>query len=89
MNTETSDLACKIFKEQADFIGCLKERWADEFEYENFDEYVDEMKKRINSYEGAEFIKFTKRPFAVTFCISEYKFIIAVKRNCVTLNLLK
>jgi hypothetical protein len=43
----------------------LYERWQDEKDYEDFNEYVAAMMKSMPT--GAKLIKGTKRPFGVTF----------------------
>lgn len=41
----------------------LKDRWADEHEYEDFKEYETDMNDRICKPHGVEMIKATQRPF--------------------------
>ena len=47
-------------------LGYLRDRWQDEKEYEDFNDYILSAKKCIESA-GAEFISLKKRPFEVTF----------------------
>lgn len=50
-------------------IDSLKERWADEREYENFSDYEEHMKKAAILPKEAEFVKATKRPFGFVVAI--------------------
>jgi hypothetical protein len=43
----------------------LKHRWTDESEYEDFNEYIETAKKRLESWKDFEFQKMTKRPFVI------------------------
>jgi len=43
-------------------LDSLKQRWADEYKYEDFSEYESVMRKLIVS-PNVEFVKGTKRPF--------------------------
>jgi len=47
-----------------DNLFALQSRWLDEREYEDFDEYVEVMKKHVP--EGYEFVKANKSPFGYT-----------------------
>jgi len=55
MNDKTAQ---KIFET----IDYLQARWQDEKEYEDWNDYVDAMKKAIEKH-GFQFIKAKKRPF--------------------------
>lgn len=45
----------------------LYDRWSDESEYEDWDEYVAVVKAEVEKIPMASFVKLTKRPFAVKF----------------------
>lgn len=84
---EAIEVAKKIFNEQCEYFGYLKDRWLDEHEYEDFQEYIDEMKKKLEAYEGVKLIKFTKRPFAVVFEVYDVKkFVMKISGNRILIN---
>ena len=43
-----------------DRLFSLRDRWQDEREYEDFDDYKDEVKQSVGIYEGFSFLKMTK-----------------------------
>jgi hypothetical protein len=49
----------------AKYLDQLEARWADERQYEDFNEYIGAM--RMHLPEGATFISMRKRPFSVAF----------------------
>lgn len=57
----------------------LHERWQDEKEYEDFNEYVKAMMKSMP--EGATLVKGHKRPFGVTFNYGGNEVQISLKRK--------
>lgn len=57
----------------------LYERWQDEKEYEDFNEYVVAMMKSMP--EGSTLIKGSKRPFGVTFNYGGSKVQVALKTS--------
>ena len=44
----------------------LFNRWRDEWMYEDFDEYIDHAKKKVEA-DGAEFIHLKKQPFVLGY----------------------
>ena len=65
--SEKKSLADTIGKEKLDevleFMGYLYSRWQDEKEYENFNDYVQALEKKID----CNMIRFTKNPFQAFF----------------------
>jgi len=46
------------------YLGNLRDRWQDEKEYEDWNDYVTALKKKVDEIDGAEFISMKKRPFS-------------------------
>lgn len=46
-------------------VAYLAERWADEKQYEDFADYIKEMKQQVEA-KGFTFVAATKRPFKLT-----------------------
>jgi hypothetical protein len=63
------------------FFSYLYERWQDEREYEDFNEYVESMRKKLG--DKVTDVKMTKKPFRVTFVLSGQKCYVQVKRGSV------
>lgn len=68
----------EIFNDVAGTLDILAVRWADEQEYEDFDEYIKKMDATLTRY-GVKFVKLTKRPFAVTMVVGKTTFRVFVK----------
>ena len=60
-------LAEKVFDGVGDLMGYLCGRWMDEREYEDFSDYEKAMKSEVEKFDGATFVKGTKRPFGFHF----------------------
>jgi hypothetical protein len=65
----------KKLMECVEKMGYLYERWQDEREYEDFNDYVTAFERVL----GQKTLKFTKSPFVVTFIMENRKFFIRVK----------
>lgn len=50
-----------------DTLGYFADRWSDEKEYEDFEDYKVAVKKNLDKVLGVGEIKMSKRPFGVTF----------------------
>ena len=57
-------LADHVMEVAGQHLSYLADRWADESEYENWDEYIESMRRRVNGIDGATFLSMHKRPFA-------------------------
>lgn len=49
-------------------FGYLYERWCDEHEYEDFNEYIESMKTQLPV--GATDVRMTREPFACTYTLN-------------------
>jgi len=58
-------------QQKVDRMFQLKYRWLDEYQYEDFNDYIAEMKKIIPSH--WKFIKGTKKPFGFIVTIYDIK----------------
>jgi len=54
----------RMFDALGTYFGNLRDRWQDEKQYEDFSDYIDAVKKKVNEVEGAEFVRMEKRPFS-------------------------
>jgi len=66
-----------FFDKIAPRLDYLGGRWADEHEYEDFNDYKTEMEKLVKKHlPGATFVKASKRPlgFEMTFAGATYRF---------------
>lgn len=61
-------------------LGYLWSRWQDEKEYEDWNDYVEQLSKLAP--EGAENITCSKRPFGITFELSDGNFRGTYSINC-------
>jgi len=61
-NVKHSSPCSKIVK----MFDYLAARWEDESEYEDFNDYIKQMKKCVNSA-GAIFVELKKQPFVLVF----------------------
>jgi hypothetical protein len=80
MTNEALTKANTIFNQMKEKICYLYDRWQDENEYEDFNEYKDVAKKHAESF-GVIFVGMTKSPFAVKIQIDEYKIALFVTRK--------
>lgn len=78
MNKKTTE---KILKT----VDYLEARWQDEKEYEDWNDYVADMKNVVQE-NGLSFIKATKRPFGVTAGNGKHIFSFLVKGNQLVLE---
>ena len=62
--------AKKFIAENHSFFSGLADRWQDEKEYEDWNEYIEAARKRVEDAQLI-FIKMKKRPFACVFRVSE------------------
>lgn len=70
-----------FLKDKGTVFGYLHDRWQDEHEYEDFQDYINRAKKALP--EDFEFVKMTKRPFAITFKYEGMKFQIVVNTRTI------
>lgn len=54
----------------SDYLVYLHNRWIDEREYEDFNEYRKAMSNKL-AENGCKMIKFTKRPWQIVFTMSD------------------
>jgi hypothetical protein len=62
----------------------LHERWKDEEDYEDFNEYRKSM--RANLPPGSSLMRMTQRPFRVLFTCDGFKFVMLAMGNKVTIT---
>jgi hypothetical protein len=62
----------------------LASRWSDESEYENFNDYIEAIKKVIPA--RAEFKKLINRPFSLGVKLNETKYVFTVKGRSITVK---
>lgn len=65
MNTVPTLFDKPEFLKFAEHVAYLRERWRDEKEYENFDEYRKSVSKNIPA--GYQYLSMTSRPFQLEF----------------------
>lgn len=70
------DMAKKVLDEYSNLLYNLYERWQDEKEYEDFNDYVEAFKKHI-----PETIKGTRRPFGFHIKCDNGILAVEVKRS--------
>ena len=56
----------KVKPEIVKVVEYLFDRWRDEWMYEDFDDYIEHAKKKVEA-EGAEFIHLKKKPFVLRY----------------------
>lgn len=56
-------LADEVMDATADVLFNLSDRWNDESEYEDWNEYVEVVKKLVEPISGVEYISMTRQPF--------------------------
>ena len=71
MTTNTTAVkACALFETMMKPMMSLYDRWQDEHEYEDFNDYADLLKKEVELRNGV-FVKATKRPFGFHFKVDD------------------
>lgn len=53
-----------MFNALGNYFGNLRDRWDEEKQYEDFADYIDAVKKKVNEVKGAKFLSMKKRPFS-------------------------
>ncbi len=74
-----------FFDANCQFLGNLNARWNDEKEYEDFNEYIEVMKKRVE-LAGFKFVKMAKKPFAVHFQVASRIYIMKATLRNLSMN---
>lgn len=84
-NTYAKEVFDKIWA-QFDY---LYSRWQDEFEYEDFADYIAVMKSKLEEHEGVKFVRALKRPFGCVYTVHDVKYQIKVTAREVSYYRLK
>ena len=75
---ERKEAASKLFHDIQNIVTNLFERWMDEKEYENIDDYSIHLKKEVEKI-GGIFIKMNKKPFGFIYKLSDATYQIYMK----------
>jgi len=89
MNEITKNKVKEIMSLLQDTLCYLYNRWQDEKEYENWNDYIAHMKKAFENmeskvalkskcFENAYFVKASKRPFGMTFDLEGWRVVLSV-----------
>ena len=87
MNEVTKTKITSLFEKLENILSYFYSRWQDEKEYEDFQDYVDGVKKSFEKVvkevpmKNAVFVSMTKRPFKIVFDFEGWKvsFIVTAK----------
>ncbi len=88
MDTKAEDRHASVkafFDEQKEFIGYLYDRWQDERDYEDIEEYAAALRKRAEKH-GLKVVKAYRRPFGFTIKTNTDSYRIKVTRTKVSLE---
>lgn len=67
---ERKQTALKIYTDLQNLMLALYDRWRDESEYENINDYAINLKKKVEE-NGGKFLKMSKRPFGFTYVLAD------------------
>jgi hypothetical protein len=83
MNEITKSKADELYQAMEKTINYLYDRWQDEKKYEEWNDYIEHMKKlfaemqKSTNTENAVFVKASKRPFGLTFDFEGWRFVLS------------
>jgi uncharacterized protein YeeX (DUF496 family) len=89
MNDVTKKKVNDLMDKMGERLVYLYDRWQDEKEYEDFQDYIDAMKKDFEKYckeaimSNAVFVKVGKRPFGVTYDFEGWRVVLSSNASCV------
>jgi len=82
-NPISSKRANDFVIECTELLGYLRDRWLDESQYENMDDYLKKIQDEAGEFE-VKVTKMSKRPFGCFFTADGINFQVMVKGNMVT-----
>ena len=77
---ERKEKAEKLFDEMGEVIGNAYERWVEEKEYEDINDYAVLFQPNVEAI-GGQFIRMTKRPFGFIYTLDEATYQVSINNT--------